>query len=248
MPYRLFLPTPLLSVASEATAPGAPFRLPIPDEEAHHLTRVLRLNGGAPVEALDGAGHTYFGTLTEVTKRGAALLVARQTLTSAPAPALHLLVAPTKNLDRLEWLLEKATELGLARLTPILTQRAERRELKLDRLRKIAIAALKQSGGAWLPALDELTPLATALADASTAEAKFVAHLTADPAERQPLTVPPGTASVAVLIGPEGDFTEAEVAQARAGGFAPVTLGATVLRTETAALYATALVRAAGAA
>ncbi len=240
MPYRLFLPEPPVTGAAFAA---------ITEEEAHHLTRVLRLTENAAVEALDGAGTRYYGTLAAVTKRGAALAIARTETVPPPTPALHLLVTPTKNLDRLEWLLEKATELGLARLTPIFTQRAERRELKLDRLRKIAVAALKQSGGAWLPHLDELTPFAKALALVAAPRA-YVAHLTTDPAERRPLaaalTTGPATSAVAVLIGPEGDFTPDEVAQARAGGFQAVTLGDTVLRTETAALFACCVVRAAG--
>lgn len=235
MPYRLFLP-----------APPASDLLPIPDEEAHHLTRVLRLESGAPVEALDGAGHRYLGHLTNLTKRGASLRIVQTVVVPAPAPALHLLVAPTKNLDRMEWLLEKVTELGLARFTPVLTRRAERRELKLDRLRKIAIAALKQSGGAWLPKLDELTPFASALALADSTP-KLVAHLTPDPVERVPLARALGAAGAvskaAVLIGPEGDFTAEEVAMARALGFQPVTFGETVLRTETAALFACCAVR-----
>ncbi len=242
MPYRVYLPH-----LAEALTAAVAECVPLPDDEAHHLTRVLRLEAGAPVEALDGAGTRHFGTLADVTKRGAALRIERTEQHPAPTPALHLLVAPTKNLDRLEWLLEKATELGLTRFTPILTQRAERRELKLDRLRKIAVSALKQSGGAWLPHLDELTPLTTALALAAPAECKLVAHLTEDPAERVPLArALAGAAaatSVAVLIGPEGDFTAEEVAAARAAGFQPVTLGETVLRTETAALFACCAVR-----
>lgn len=234
MPYRAYLPTP----------PAPAGTVPLPDDEAHHLTRVMRLPEGAAVEALDGLGTRYHGVLTDVTKRGAALRIERTQTVAPPAPALHLLVAPTKNLDRMEWLLEKATELGLARCTPLLTQRAERRELKLDRLRKIAVSALKQSGGAWLPHLDELTPLTAALAGVD-ADVRLVAHLTHDPAERIGLAaaLAGGAASVAVLIGPEGDFTPAEVSEARAAGFRPVTLGDTVLRTETAALLACCAVR-----
>jgi 16S rRNA (uracil1498-N3)-methyltransferase len=235
MPYRLFL--------AESPAPHAS-RVLLPEEEAHHLTRVLRLQDGAAVEALDGAGRRFLGRLADVNKRGATLVIDHVETALPLAPTVHLLVAPTKNLDRLEWLLEKATELGLTRFTPILTQRAERRELKLERLRKISIAALKQSGGTWLPALDELMALPQALAE-TVATQKFVAHLSTDPAERRALgpSLRADTPSVAVLIGPEGDFTADEVAQARAAGFAPVTLGTSVLRTETAALFACCAVR-----
>lgn len=231
MPHRFYLPAP---------PPGD--LLPVPEDEAHHLVRVMRLGPGAPVEALDGAGHLYVGELAEVTKRGALMRVHRIEDLPMPTPALHLLVAPTKNLDRLEWLLEKATEIGLVRFTPLLTQRAERRELKLERLRKIAIAALKQSGQGWLPLLDELTPLAQALATVP-AGTGFIAHLTQDPAERVALAhASRDLAQVAILIGPEGDFTPDEVARARAAGSQPVTLGRAVLRTETAALFAACVV------
>ncbi|HYE77176.1 MAG TPA: RsmE family RNA methyltransferase, partial [bacterium] len=120
--------------------------------------------------------------------------------------------------------------------------RAERRELKLDRLRKITVAALKQSGGTWLPRLDELTPLPAALPDVPPGTG-FIAHLTDDPADRLPLAHALGALpTVAILIGPEGDFTPSEVFEARAAGFQPVTLGHNVLRTETAALFACCVV------
>ncbi|WP_223284964.1 RsmE family RNA methyltransferase [Hymenobacter qilianensis] len=152
------------------------------------------------------------------------------------AYSVHVAVAPTKNLDRMEWLVEKATEVGLDRLTFLRCARSERRELKLDRLEKIAISALKQSGQTWLPQLDELTDYAAFIPTLEPATS-FIAHLAEG--ERTALSqVAARGANCCVLIGPEGDFTPAEINLALERGIRPVTLGESRLRTETAALAA----------
>jgi 16S rRNA (uracil1498-N3)-methyltransferase len=145
-------------------------------------------------------------------------------------------VAPTKNLDRMEWFVEKAVEIGVERITFLRCARSERRELKLERLEKIAISALKQSGQTWLPQLDELTDFAAFVATVSP-ETTFIAHL--EEGERTALAQVAGAGpGCCVLIGPEGDFTPGEIALALEKGIRPVTLGASRLRTETAALAA----------
>ena len=145
-------------------------------------------------------------------------------------------MAPTKNLDRMEWLVEKAVEVGIERLTFLRCARSERRELKLERLEKIAISALKQSGQTWLPQLDEMTDFAAFVATVEP-ETAFIAHL--EDGERTELKQVVGNAPrCCVLIGPEGDFTPAEIELALGRGIQPVSLGASRLRTETAALAA----------
>jgi 16S rRNA (uracil1498-N3)-methyltransferase len=148
----------------------------------------------------------------------------------------HVAVAPTKNLDRMEWFVEKAVEVGVERITFLRTARSERRELKLERLEKIAISAMKQSGQAWLPQLDEMTDYAAFVAEAAP-ETTFIAHL--EEGERTALKqVAANGDGCSILIGPEGDFTPAEIELALNRGIRPVTLGPSRLRTETAAIAA----------
>jgi 16S rRNA (uracil1498-N3)-methyltransferase len=143
-------------------------------------------------------------------------------------------VAPTKNLDRMEWFVEKAVEVGVERISFLRCARSERRELKLDRLEKIAISALKQSGQTWLPQLDELTDFTAFLKETEPATT-FIAHLAEGEriGLKQVVELAP---RCCVLIGPEGDFTPTEIELALDWGIRPVTLGPSRLRTETAAL------------
>ena len=148
----------------------------------------------------------------------------------------HVAVAPTKNLDRMEWFVEKAVEIGVERLSFLRCARSERRELKLERLEKIAVSALKQSGQAWLPQLDEMQDFGAFVAGV-TPETTFIAHL--EDGERTALAQVAGAGlGCCVLIGPEGDFKPQEIALALEKGIRAVTLGSSRLRTETAALAA----------
>jgi 16S rRNA (uracil1498-N3)-methyltransferase len=148
-------------------------------------------------------------------------------------------VAPTKNIDRIEWLLEKLVEVGVDRFVPLLCDRSERKVLKTDRLERIAVAAMKQSLKASLPAIEPLTPLHTFIADTRGASQRFIAYCD-DTIERRLLAreFTPATSEAVILIGPEGDFSPREVEAAFDDGFIPVSLGPCRLRTETAALSA----------
>ena len=206
------------------------------EDESKHVVRVLRLGTGAAVELRDGRGGVYQAQVAEANPKRCQLLISHYELVPPRPYFVHLALAPTKNLDRLEWLVEKATEIGVERISFLRCARSERRELKLERLAKIAVSALKQSGQAWLPQLDELQDFAGFVAglDAATA---FIAHLEAG--ERTALAQVAGAGpGCCVLIGPEGDFTPAEIALALGRGIRPVTLGASRLRTETAGLVA----------
>ena len=217
--------------------------LTLSDEESQHCVRVLRLVPGDMIEVVDGQGglHTCRITLAHH-KRCAVEIVSSQEVAPHWRCRLTLAVAPTKNLDRIEWLAEKCTEMGIDRIVPLLCGNSERKVLKTERLRKILVAAMKQSLKATLPQLDELTPIDTFLSQASAGQ-RFIAYC--DPAlpreRRQSLAqlYQPG-ADATILIGPEGDFTPAEVDAALAAGFVPVTLGESRLRTETAAVAAIA--------
>ena len=206
------------------------------EEESKHAVRVLRLGTGDAVELVDGRGGLYAAAIAEVNPKRCRLHIIHYKLVTPRPYFIHVAVAPTKNLDRMEWFVEKAVEIGVERITFLRCARSERRELKLERLEKIAISALKQSGQAWLPQLDEMTDF-SAFVDGIAPETAFIAHL--EVGERTDLTqVVAAQLRCCVLIGPEGDFTPAEIELALSKGLRPVTLGTSRLRTETAALAA----------
>ena len=208
----------------------------LPEDESKHAVRVLRLTEGDVVALLDGRGGRYTAAVADANPKRCQLRITHHE-TAPPRPYFtHVAVAPTKNLDRMEWFVEKAVEIGVERITFLRCARSERRELKLERLEKIVVSALKQSGQAWMPQLDEMTDFAAFVA-AAAPDTTFIAHL--EEGERTALVqVAAQGPGCCVLIGPEGDFTPAEIALALGRGIRPVTLGASRLRTETAALAA----------
>ena len=224
----------LTCFAPDLTPAAATYQLS--EDESKHAVRVLRLATGDAVALLDGRGGRYQAAIAEANSKRCQLRITRHE-TSPPRPYFtHVAVAPTKNLDRMEWFVEKAVEVGVERISFLRCVRSERRELKLERLEKIAVSALKQSGQAWLPQLDELMDFSAFVA-AVTPETTFIAHL--EKGERTALAQVAGAGpGCCVLIGPEGDFTPQEITLALARGIRPVTLGDSRLRTETAALAA----------
>lgn len=208
----------------------------LPEEEAHHATTVLRLTAGQRIGLLDGRGTRAIAELTEVTKRRClARIVSREVHAAERATRLHLAVAPTKQMDRYEWFVEKAVEIGVDRITPLVTERTERGKLRIDRLERVAISAMKQSQRTWLPRIDALTPLKTLLAEPLPPQRLF-GWCEGDPPALMTCYSP--AADVLMMIGPEGDFTADEAQSLRAMDFAAVSLGQARLRTETAALAA----------
>jgi len=150
---------------------------------------------------------------------------------------LHIAVAPTKNLSRLEWFVEKATEFGISEMTPLACDHSERVTFKIDRLERIAIAAIKQSQQTWLPQINQITPFLDFVKMAPKGEG-YIAYV--DPAQTTPLLKTAYTRgqNATILIGPEGDFSKVEIEAAVEAGFVPISLGKNRLRTETAALVA----------
>ena len=209
----------------------------LPADEAAHALRVLRLQPGDEVRLTDGQGGFYHARISECNRKRCMVEVIEQ---EEQAPLwtghLHLALAPTKNMDRMEWLAEKATEIGFDELTFLNCQWSERRIVKGERIEKILISAMKQSLKARLPKLNDITDFAQFVKQPISGQ-KFIAHC--HEGEKTPLRQALQPAQDAlVLIGPEGDFSPDEVALAVAEGFTPVTLGHTRLRTETAALIA----------
>lgn len=211
----------------------------LPTEEARHCLQALRKKTGDPVAFVDGKGGFYEGTILEASKKRCSIrITSHKEQPPQPEVHLHLAIAPTKNIGRLEWFLEKATEFGISEITPILCDRSERRKLRLDRLEKIILSAMKQSLKAWLPKINDLTKFEDLINQEVTADSQqFIAYCNDE--QRIPLKegYRPGK-NVLILIGPEGDFTEKEVGMAFDQGFTGVSLGESRLRTETAGLAA----------
>ena len=208
-------------------------------EESRHAVRVLRQREGDTVYVTDGRGSLFHCRIVDADDR-ACVVDPFATLDVQRTPAsLHLAVAPTKNPSRMEWLVEKAVEVGVGEITLLQCDHSERTFLKTDRLQKLAVSAMKQSLHLTLPAINSAVVLSKWLNTYSFPCQKYIAHCEADK-PRTPLAevLCPGN-DTAILIGPEGDFSDEEIALALEKGFTPVSLGPSRLRTETAALYAT---------
>lgn len=219
-------------------APDITDTLTLPETESGHAVRVLRHRPGDEIEVVDGKGGLHIcRILADHPKHVSVEIIRTEKLPKVWKPELTLAVAPTKNIDRMEWLTEKVVELGIDRIVPLVCERSERRVLRSDRLEKIAVSAMKQSLKAVMPRIDEPTPLSQFLKETSLESAqKFVAWCDSE-SERTLLAkmyVP--NSDAILLIGPEGDFSPAEVDSALKAGYIPVSLGDNRLRTETAAL------------
>lgn len=207
------------------------------EEESKHGIKVLRLQTGNEVQLIDGKGNLYDAVIADAhPKRTQLQIVSVQKEFNKRNHYLHIAVAPTKNMERLEWFLEKATEIGIDEISLVICQRSERKEAKADRLNKIIIAAIKQSIKAYHPVLNEPLALSKLLASPFDGQ-KFIAHCgPGDKTAIRDALKPFGR--YLVLIGPEGDFAPKEIEDAIKNDFKAITLGESRLRTETAALAA----------
>ena len=206
---------------------------PVSSEEHHHLRNVLRAENGDELFVLNGKGIHFLAIIESIDKRSSYIRTTSILKQEEQGKDyLHLAVAPTKNIDRFEFLLEKAVEIGVDRITPVLCARSERRQIRTDRMEKIVISAMKQSHALFKAELDELTPLQDLKSDA---EIKAIAHCMSD-SDRQYLRDLEMRSSL-LLIGPEGDFSPEELEWALEQGFSPISLGEKRLRTETAAIF-----------
>lgn len=218
-------------------APDAADTGRLPESDSGHAIRVLRMHAGDLLQAVDGRGHVLTCRLADENPRGAAVDIVN--IVDEPPVwdgSLTVMVAPTKQMERMEWMLEKLVEIGINRFVPVRCARSERKEIKTERLTRIAVSAMKQSLKATLPVIDDMTPIAKAVATLDDDCQKFVGYCD-DAVERRLLarTLSPRR-NTAILIGPEGDFTPDEVTMLTGCGFVPVTMGDNRLRTETAAI------------
>lgn len=219
-------------------APDIESTLTLPESDSQHAVRVLRMQPGAPLTVIDGKGWKYDCVLVDAHSKHAGVeIVSKESMPLCWHQKITVAVAPTKHIDRMEWLVEKLTEIGVNRIVPLLSKRSERKEIKVERLNKIAVSAMKQSLKAFLPEILPMTPVKQFVSSAAAGQ-RFIAHCD-DESERLLLSrsYMPGE-DVAVMIGPEGDFPPDEIDCALTAGWIPVTLGDNRLRTETAALVA----------
>lgn len=206
-------------------------------EESRHICKVLRKSEGDILYISNGLGSIYKAELTTVSDKQCEAYIQDSKQEAKPSYHLHLAVAPTKLNDRYEWFLEKATEIGVSEITPVYCDRSERKIIKPERLEKIVQSALKQSLKAWLPKLNPAVTYSDFINNHNPSNVNCIAHCEEDEKLGLAALVKPGD-SVCILIGPEGDFSSEEIRSAKKAGFAPIHLGKSRLRTETAAVVA----------
>lgn len=206
------------------------------DEECQHCSKVLRKKMGDEVYVTDGLGRLYSGKIGMISKKEVEIVSLSEIERQDAPHRKGIAISPTKNIDRFEWFLEKATEIGITDIYPFLSKRSERKVIKPERLEKRMIAAMKQSKNLYKPTLHPLLALKEVISGEINFENKYIAHCMEPESALQKLYTS-GTDAI-VLIGPEGDFTEDEVSLAAANKWTEVSLGKSRLRTETAGLVA----------
>ncbi len=207
------------------------------EEESRHLVSVLRKKPGDKLDITDGKGKFYTAELSECGKKQALARILTSIDETRERPfRIHIAMAPTKNMERFEWFLEKATELGVDEITPVLCKRSERETVRHDRMEKILVSAMKQSLRGTLPKLNALTPFRDVIKNTSETQ-RFIPWCGEEGLPYLKTCIQRDS-DVIILIGPEGDFTPDEAALAMQNGFRGVSLGTTRLRTETAGIYA----------
>ncbi len=204
-------------------------------EEMKHLTHSLRKKEGDSIFFTDGKGNAFSGLLDTVSRHEATVRIVEKVFHPPIEPAFQLLIAPTKQHERIELIVEKATEMGIQRITPVSVKHAERTSIRQDRLEKVAISAMKQSLQYHLPVIDPLTDFDTILKNPYEG-ISLIGYCEGEDRKTLSESIVKGSPA-RCFIGPEGDFTEKEVSKALAAGFVKITLGQSRLRTETAAIF-----------
>lgn len=210
------------------------------EDTSKHITGVLRMKVGEELVLTDGRGNKATAVIEDDHRKRCGVRVLHRSFDEPVQPHISIAISLTKNNTRIEWFLEKAAEIGVSEIIPLLCERTEKDKFRLDRLQNILVSALLQSQQSWMPVLQE--PVAfDKVVKVSNAEDKFIAHCLEW--DKQQLVQVAGNRSSIILIGPEGDFTPAEIEAAMNQGFRPVALGNTRLRTETAGMVAATILR-----
>ena len=226
------------------------------EEESRHAVKVLRKTVGDTLHVVNGEGVMYKVEIINPNSKActASIIETVESFNKLPYN-LHIAIAPTKNIDRIEWFLEKSTEIGISEFSMLLTEHSERKFINEERLDKVIVSAMKQSVKAYKPKLNTLTPFAKFLSQDMGTTDCYIAHcsdnferthlkniLLEDSSEASSKDSSKASNGVLILIGPEGDFSDNEISMALSKGFKSISLGTSRLRTETAALFATSIV------
>ncbi|MEI7472320.1 MAG: RsmE family RNA methyltransferase [Chitinophagaceae bacterium] len=207
-----------------------------------HIVQVLRMQKGEQVQLTNGKGHLFTCAITDDNRKKCAVKINASQLVNAPAKKVSIAISPLKNANRFEWFLEKATELGVTKIIPLVCKRTEKDQLKEERMKGILVSALLQSQQAWLPEMQAPVKFEQWLRKSTPNKQSFIAHCLEDDSKKNLVdAIDNSSAEKIILIGPEGDFTKEEIDAALAAGYIPVSLGNTRLRTETAAITAAVL-------
>ncbi len=208
-------------------------------EESNHCLRVLRIQDGTEIHITNGKGDMYKGTVNKNGKLVEIVISEHKHNVSPRSYKLHMAVCPTKNIDRFEWFMEKATEIGIDEITPIISFHSERKKIREDRLEKILISAMKQSLKSHKPKLNPICTYSEFIQnDAIHNASSFIAHCREDDSKFHIKHIEQSNKDIILLIGPEGDFSSDEITLAKSKGYKAIGLGESRLRTETAGLVA----------
>ncbi|MFC2124313.1 RsmE family RNA methyltransferase [Bacteroidota bacterium] len=223
--HTFYIPEDILNLAS------------LSEDESKHAVRVLRLKAGDRFQIVNGSGDIMRCSIMDANPKKCSFRVESKKHIDRKSYYIHLAIAPTKNLDRMEWMVEKCTEIGIDEISFFYSNNSERKILKLDRLVKKSIGALKQSRNYYLPKLNNIESFKTLVDNVPDDYEKYIGIIFENEQSNLIHKAEPGH-KYYILVGPEGDFLKEEVDHAKKRSFIPVSLGNTTLRTETAGIYA----------
>lgn len=213
------------------------------EDSARHIVQVLRMKEGEQVMITNGKGQTLTAEIVLADKKKTKVKIKNKEFVCQPQPKISIAISPIKNANRFEWFLEKATEIGVSSIIPLLCKRTEKTHFREERMRTILISAMLQSRQAWLPELSVSKKINEFLKNDLQYDQKFIAHCLEEEKKELKDFKFNNSSSKVILIGPEGDFTKEEIDLALENNYIPVSLGETRLRTETAGLVAAVLLK-----
>jgi 16S rRNA (uracil1498-N3)-methyltransferase len=212
----------------------------LPQKESHHCINVKRRKKGDLVAILDGKGWRYTASIIDPNKDAVLLEIQNREKSSKPLEGLHLVISPTKSHDRIDWMVEKVTELGVKKISFISCKRTERKKINFERIKRITVSAIKQCGQYYLPEVSNITNYEDVISSVPEQQ-RFIAHLEEESKEHLS-KIYDTSRNICVLIGAEGDFTDKEISFAKEHNFVSVTLGDNTLRTETAGVFVSSII------
>ena len=228
---------PFFYTTSFDTTPAA--FITLDEDTSKHIVQVLRMQKAEQLQHTDGKGNIATASITDDNRKKCVVQVVSNTFREPPAKKVTIAISLLKNTSRFEWFLEKATEIGVQGIIPLICTRTEKQHFKTERFQSILISAMLQSQQCWLPVMPAPVKF-TSLVKQNFAGEKFIAHCEEDSTKKELASLVNETPAIQILIGPEGDFTTEEIMLAKENNYCPVGLGNTRLRTETAGMVAAA--------